>query len=92
MFRKDLIELLLDNPLRVSDIAKLFEVPTRDAVEDLRHLVRTLKKSEYRLKVSPAECHKCGFMFSVEKLAKPGKCPRCKGTWIAEPCVEIVST
>jgi len=39
--------------------------------------------------VEPARCRKRGFRFHSEKLHKPGKCPRCKGTWISEPLIAV---
>jgi predicted Zn-ribbon and HTH transcriptional regulator len=92
MFRKDLVAFLHNNPTPVAEIARLFETSPKDAEDDLRHLMKTLKKSAYRLHVYPAVCRKCDFVFSREKLTKPGKCPRCRGTWIEAPLVEITST
>jgi len=61
-------------------------VPTRNSIH---HLLRSLKKSPYRAVVTPARCRKCGFCFHDDKLHKPGKCPRCRETWISEPLIEI---
>jgi len=90
MFRKRLIELLLNTPLTLYDIGKRLDIDKKEVEDDLRHLIRTLKRSDYKLIVHPARCHKCGFTFSAGHLHKPGKCPACKGTWIAEPLVEII--
>ena len=61
-----------------------------DVIEDdLRHLIKSLRHSEYRLRITPAHCRKCGFTFQKEKLHKPGKCPHCHETWIQEPLLEI---
>jgi predicted Zn-ribbon and HTH transcriptional regulator len=92
MFRKDLITLLLDNPLRLSEIARLYHVPLKDVLDDVKHLRKTLKQSAYRLDVTAAECRKCGFVFSPEKLSKPSKCPQCRSTWLEEPVVQIIET
>ena len=92
MFRKDLITLLLDNPLRLSEIARLYDVPRKEVLDDVKHLRKTLKQSAYRLDVTPAECRKCGFVFSTEKLSKPSKCPQCRSTWLEEPVVQIIET
>jgi predicted Zn-ribbon and HTH transcriptional regulator len=89
MFRKDLVSFLRDNPMSVAEIATVFGVSPKDAEHDLQHLMKTLKRSAYRLKVHPAACRKCPFVFSTTKLSKPGKCPRCKGTWIEAPLIEI---
>ena len=90
MFRKDLITLLLDNPLRLSEIARLYDVPFKEVLDDVKHLRKTLKQSAYRLDVTPAECRKCSFVFSTEKLSKPSKCPQCRSTWLEEPVVQII--
>ena len=52
MFRKDLIPLLLDNPLRLSEIARLYDVPLKEVLDDVKHLRKTLKQSAYRLDVT----------------------------------------
>ena len=45
MFRKDLITLLLDNPLRLSEVARLYNVPLKEVLDDVKHLRKTLKQS-----------------------------------------------
>jgi predicted Zn-ribbon and HTH transcriptional regulator len=90
MFRKDLIPLLLHNPLGVADLAKLCGAPMKEIDADLRHLMKSLKHSEYQVRVHPAACRKCSFVFSAEKLTRPGKCPQCRGTWIEAPLIEIL--
>ena len=89
MFRKNLIELLLNHPMSISELAILLQVPPNDVEDDLRHLLKTLKNSPYRALITPAQCKKCGFVFHKDKLSKPGKCPQCKGTWIREPHIAI---
>ena len=90
MFRKDLITLLLNNPLRLSEIARLYGVRLKDVADDVTHLRKTLKQSAYRLDITPAECRKCSFVFSREKLSKPSKCPQCWSTWLEEPVLQII--
>ena len=89
MFRKDLIPLLLDNPLSVAQIARLVREQPRDIEADLLHLLKSLKHTEYSAIIEPARCRKCGFEFDPGRLAKPSKCPKCKSTWILEPRVGI---
>src|SRR5262249_23730564 len=84
--------LLLDNPLRLSEIARLYDVPLKEVLDDVKHLRKTLKQSAYRLDVTPAECRKCGFVFFTEKVSKPSKCPQCWSTWLEEPMVQIIET
>jgi predicted Zn-ribbon and HTH transcriptional regulator len=89
MFRKDLIQLLLDNPMSVSKIAREVGDSGSRVADDLQHVIQTLRNSDRELVVTPARCRKCGFEFSSEKLTKPSKCPKCRGGWIKDPLVEI---
>lgn len=89
MYRKKLLDLLLQQPMSVRDIAELMETPIRDIVSDIEHLSKSLKRTEFRLVIEPAECLKCSFTFHEGKFTKPGKCPRCHGTWIRDPVLRV---
>lgn len=75
--------------MSVAAIAKLVEEKPRDLDDDLRHLLRSLKRTDYRAAITPSRCRKCGFTFHEDKLRKPGRCPVCHGTWLTEPLVGI---
>ncbi len=89
MFRKDLIEMLSQGPTSVTGLARLLEAHPRDVEQDIKHLLKSLKRSAYRVVVSPARCRKCGFTFRTQKLRKPAKCPVCHGGWIEEPTLYV---
>ena len=89
MFRKKLIDILLGNPMTVSQIARGVDESPGRVADDLKHLFRSLKHTEYRAIVEPACCRACGFEFSEEKLTKPSKCPECYSTWVMEPSIGI---
>jgi predicted Zn-ribbon and HTH transcriptional regulator len=89
MYRKELVALLEDHPMTVHEIARLFGVGPRDVVDDLRHIQKSLRHEDVTLHIEPAVCRKCGFVFRGDKIAKPGKCPRCHGTWIREPRISV---
>src|SRR5260221_6353817 len=91
MFRKDLIPWLLDNPMGIAQIAREVKESPSQIVDDLEHLLRSLKHTEYKAMVEPARCRACGFVFSTEKLTKPSKCPECHSTWVLEPKIAIES-
>ena len=74
MFRKDLIDLLLGNPMGVSQIARVVKESPSQIADDLQHSLRSLEHSDYRAAIEPARCRACGFGFSKEKLTKPSKC------------------
>ncbi len=89
MFRKDLTSLLLGNPMGVSQIAREVKEPPGQVADDLQHLLRSLKHSDYTAAIEPARCRACGFEFSEAKLTKPSECPECHSTRVLEPKVGI---
>ena len=89
MFRRDLVPLLLDQKMTLSEIARAVHETPKDVIDALTHLAKSSKHAEFELVVTPAECRKCGFEFRTDKLSRPGKCPECKGTWIYEPIFEV---
>ena len=90
MFRKDLIPMLLDRWMTVNEISREAEQPGKETADDLEHLLKSLKHTEYVAEIAPATCRKCGFEFDKDKLRKPSKCPKCKETWISEPRIRIL--
>jgi predicted Zn-ribbon and HTH transcriptional regulator len=89
MFRKDLIILLLGNPMGVSQISREVKESPSQIADDLQHLLRSLKHSDYKAAIEPGRCRACSFEFSEAKLSKPSKCPKCHSTWILEPKIGI---
>lgn len=88
-FRKDLITLLSAEPRSVSSIARELGLRRGDVEEDLRHALRSARAAGNTIVVVPARCTTCGFTFDEMKLAKPGKCPSCRGTRLLEPQIRI---
>jgi len=89
MFRKDLLEILRIPPRRVADIAALLELEPRDVEDDLRHLLKSVLRTDYRVTLTPARNRHRGFIFNADKLHKPGKCPLCRKTWVIPPLIRI---
>jgi len=89
MFRKALIDVLLDNPMSLTQIAREVDESPGQIADDLNHLLRSLKHTEYKAAIEPAHCRACGFKFSEDKLNKPSKCPKCRSTWVLEPKIGI---
>lgn len=92
MYRKDLINTLLDHPIGINELAGAFGLNEREMAGELEHLRQSFRNEPYRLVVLPATCRKCGFNFDRDRLTKPGKCPRCWGTWIQEPRIGVERT
>ncbi len=91
VFRRHLIEFLAHEPRSVSWLARELGMKRGDVEEDLRHALRSARTAGYQIDVIPARCKSCDFVFSVDKLSKPSRCPNCKGTRLFEPMM-MVST
>jgi len=89
VFRRHLLDLLSHEPRSVSSLARELGVTRGDVDHDLRHALRSARAAGHRVEVIPARCKACEFVFSVEKLTKPSRCPACKGTRLFEPMIWI---
>lgn len=87
--RRQLIDLLSHEPRSVSSIARDMGLGRADAEEDLRHALRSASAAGYRIEVIPARCKDCDFVFGVERLTKPGRCPSCRGSRLFEPQIRL---
>ena len=88
-FRRDLVKILSAQPRSVSSIARELGLDRRDVEDDLRHAIRSAQAAGHTVVVEPARCKQCGFVFGDDRLAKPSKCPECKGTRLFEAQIRI---
>ncbi len=86
--RERITEIIEDNDLSPSEIAKIMEISVRDVLEDLKHIANSQKYG--KLMVMPARCKKCGYQFRAD-IKFPKKCPKCHSTWIEEPKFKIIT-
>jgi predicted Zn-ribbon and HTH transcriptional regulator len=89
MFRRHLLEILSAEPRSVSRLARELGLSRRDVEDDLRHMIRSARAAGHRVAILPARCRTCGFTFGEDKLAKPGRCPECKGSRIFEAQISV---
>jgi transcriptional regulator len=73
----------------VSAIARELGLRRGDVEDDLRHAIRSARAAGHRIVILPARCRTCGFTFGDDKLAKPGKCPECRGTRLYEAQIRV---
>jgi predicted Zn-ribbon and HTH transcriptional regulator len=87
--RRHLHELLSAEPRSVSSLARELGLTRGDLEDDLRHMLRSAAVRGDAIEVLPARCRTCGFEFGPDRLAKPGRCPACKGSRIQEALIRI---
>jgi predicted Zn-ribbon and HTH transcriptional regulator len=91
MFRKHLLDLLTQEPRSVSRLARELGLSRGDVEDDLRHMIRSARAAGHEVVILPARCRSCDFTFSEERLAKPGRCPSCKGSRILEAQISVIN-
>jgi predicted Zn-ribbon and HTH transcriptional regulator len=91
--RREKIKKILQED-RFTDINELIEeleiYDKKILINDLQHIERSLKRQPQKLKMIPAHCQECGFIFDKKKLKYPSKCPKCKGQRIISPQFKIM--
>jgi predicted Zn-ribbon and HTH transcriptional regulator len=92
VFRRHLIELLSHEPRSISSLARELGARRADVEDDLRHAIRSARAQGADIRVIPARCKTCDFVFDEDKLSKPSRCPACKGTRLFEPMLQIHKT
>jgi predicted Zn-ribbon and HTH transcriptional regulator len=90
--RQRIAELLGAGEWGFEELRRELEAPARVLEEDLRHVERSLRRGSERLRIEPARCRSCGFVFSqraARHLHAPSRCPRCRSERIADPRFHI---
>lgn len=89
--RHEIIKRLEGVTFSAKEISAAVRISEKEVYEHMEHILRSMSNKERQLKITPAECKKCGFVFSKRKrLKKPGRCPICKAETIHEPLFSIV--
>ena len=88
--RQRIRALLAGPPASLKEISGEARISEKEVLGHLEHLERSLPHLGCELAVSPAECGRCGFVFSKrERLKKPGRCPVCRSELIHEPLFSV---
>jgi predicted Zn-ribbon and HTH transcriptional regulator len=88
--RHEILFALEQGSRSAGEISREVRVSERDVYDHLEHIRKTVSKAGKQLIITPAECRKCGFVFTKrERLRKPGRCPLCRGESIQEALFSI---
>lgn len=85
------MELVSAEPRTASSLARELGLNRRDMEDDLRHMIRSARAAGHAVVVEAARCKGCGFVFDVDRLTKPGRCPACRGSRIFEPLIRVAT-
>lgn len=88
--RQGLLRLLEEGSYTLRQLSGLLGMAEKSLVPHLEHLQRSLHHEGTSLKIDPAVCKKCGFIFAKrDRIARPGRCPVCKGESLTEPLFRV---
>jgi predicted Zn-ribbon and HTH transcriptional regulator len=83
----------LEKPTGIAEIVREVSADTmhpESLIDDINHVLKTLKAKGITFHILPATCRKCNFTFKATKMEIkiPSKCPKCKGELINPPMIE----
>lgn len=88
--RQSICELLRQEELSALEISELIGIRERDVDGHLAHIRHSLQREGEKLRIIPAACHSCGYLFAKrERFKRPGRCPICKGESLSQPRYRI---
>ena len=86
--RKQIIEMLEQRPWSAYALANYFRLEAAEIFDDLEHIKLSIRPR--KIKVIPAVCKTCGFVFKERtKMKAPSKCPKCKSEYIQDALLSI---
>ena len=88
--RQKIIQLLCLREMDARQISAEVGIREKEVAEHLPFISRSLAARGEKLKIRPAECLSCGYVFkNRQRFTRPGRCPRCKKTHLLSPAFSI---
>jgi len=88
--RQDMAALLNEEECTARDLSVSVGVSEKEVYEHLSHIAKTVMIQNKTLVIRPFECRHCGYVFKDRKrLSRPGRCPKCKGSYLKSAAYKI---
>jgi hypothetical protein len=88
--RQHIRRALEEGPHTAHELATRVRAREREVEGHLEHIARSVAREGARLRVDPAACLSCGYVFADRRrLTCPGACPACRRQRIAPPAFWI---
>jgi len=89
--RQRITELLEEREMGARELSVALGIPEKEVYAHLPHVARSAGGRNRRFLVTPAQCRTCGYLFRERRrLTRPGRCPRCKRSYLRGPVYRIV--
>lgn len=90
--RQEMIALLKTGWQDVRGLSQALGIREKEVHGHLAHVSRSIRRGQGHLICDPFECLGCGYRFKDrERFTRPGRCPRCRKTWIQNAAWRIVN-
>lgn len=91
--RQEIMRILEERtePTHVDTLVnELSEMRPENLINDINHVLKSLKTKGKKFKIHPPVCRICNFVFKSDKLEinAPSKCPECRSGSIRLPILE----
>lgn len=91
--RREIMAALEGRTLSAKEISAAVRISEHEVYGHLEHIRKSTSKKSRQLVIKPAECMKCGFVFSKrDRLKKPGRCPVCRRQFIQDPLFSLAAS
>ena len=89
--RQQIMALLTQRDYGAGELSQIVGIREKEVCDHLLYVARSVASQRQRLKVTPARCLQCGYVFRDRKrLNKPSRCFRCKSERLTEPRYRVV--
>jgi predicted Zn-ribbon and HTH transcriptional regulator len=84
--RRRLAVILAEGSYSARELSAIVGLSEKEVCRHLPHVGKSLRQEGRRLKIEPAVCRSCGFVFRKrERFTRPSRCPQCRGESIDSP-------
>lgn len=84
--RAQIVEELRHGKLGAHELSERVRVRERDVAMHLEHIRKSLRHGSEALRVDPARCMSCDYVFRDRKrVSSPSRCPKCRSEHVEAP-------
>ena len=88
--RQQMMALLAGAEHSAAELAATMGIKEKEVCEHLVHISRSLSAAGRKLNMRPGSCRQCGYVFTDRRrFTRPGRCPRCKSSYLEAPLFQI---
>jgi predicted Zn-ribbon and HTH transcriptional regulator len=88
--RQKIISLLEEDEMGARELSGALGISEKEIYEHLSHIARSIASQRKKVKITPANCLVCGYVFEDrQRYTRPGRCPKCRKSHLQSPKFRI---